>query len=122
MSVILFLACGAVAAATILAVVLVAVLDWAAAPFLERLALCGIGAGLVWGAPSRLAAGGLGFGDLVLLVGILGLVLLTYGRRLARHADLVDGRLDGQVRFPFLAWANPERIEAELRDGQSRRP
>ncbi len=99
MSAALVVACAAIAALTVAAVVVVAVLDWAHAPRSERLAISAIGAGLTWGAPGRLAAGGVGLGDLVLLIGVFALIAVVYGRRLALRADQLDGVLDGRLRL-----------------------
>ncbi len=103
----LLLLCGGLVAAIVTIVVLVALLDWAHAPRGERVALTTIAAGLVWAAPGRFAAGGVGLGDLVLLGGVLALVLITYGRRVARHADQVDGKVDGRAGPIGVRWAEP---------------
>lgn len=99
MSAALVVVCAAITALTVGAVILIAVLDWAHAPRLERLAISAIGAGLTWAGPGRLAAGGVGLGDLILLVGVLALVGLVYGRRLVSRADELDGVRDGRLRL-----------------------
>lgn len=120
MNLALFLLCGLAAAATIAVVVLVAVFDWAHASRAERLALGSIAGGMVWAAPSRFAAGGLTLGDLLLLAGVLALVLLTYGRRLARHVDQVERQAGNAPRLT-VGWCGPDAIEPQLRAGRSRR-
>lgn len=113
MNLALIMLCGGLASAIVTIVVLVALLDWAHAPRPERIALAVIASGLVWAAPGRLAAGGVGLGDLVLLGGVLALVILTYGRRIARHADQVDGQLDGRAGPIGVGWADPAAAPAK---------
>ena len=102
MSALFLIPCIGLAVAIVAIVVMVALLDWADAPRGERIALCAIASGLVMAAPSRLSAGHVGLGDLLFLAGVLALVVLTYGRRIQRHARAIDGAFiradrDGEI-------------------------
>lgn len=95
MSLLFLSLCGLLSFALVAIVVLVVLLDWASAPRGERLALSAIASGLILAAQPRLSAGNVGLGDLIFLGGILALVVLTYGRRVAQRARSFD--------TPFLA-------------------
>lgn len=107
MNLVLILICGALASAIVTIFVLVTILDWAEASRGERLALALISGGLVWAAPGRLEAGGVGLGDVVFLVGVLALVVVTYTRRILEHADQLDGKADGKLGPIGVGWAHP---------------
>ena len=107
MNLALTLICGGLAAAIVMIFVLVTLLDWAAATRGERMAMSWIAGGLIWAAPSRLHAGGVGLGDLIFLAGVLALIVVTYTRRILRHVDELDGKLDGQVGPIGVGWSAP---------------
>jgi len=90
MSLLFLILCGILAVVLVSIVVLVVLLDWASAPRGERLALSAIASGLVLAAQPRLTAGNVGLGDMIFLGGILALVVLTYGRRIAQRAQSFD--------------------------------
>ncbi|MDP2214991.1 hypothetical protein [Phenylobacterium sp.] len=107
MNLALILICGALASSIVCIFVLVTILDWAEATLGERLAMGVIAGGLIWAAPGRLGAGGVGLGDVIFLAGVLALIVITYTRRILEHADELDGRADGKVGPIGVGWGRP---------------
>ena len=108
------LICVLLAAAVVAVVVAVALAGWAGAvPRLQRLALAAIAAGLVWAGPDRFSGRPPGFGDLVLLAGVLAYIVAVYGRQLRAHLDAMDGKADGRIDGAALA----NRLEVYGRTG-----
>lgn len=103
----LILICGALASSIVCIFVLVTILDWATSTMGERLAMGVIAGGLIWAAPGRLHAGGVGLGDVIFLAGVLALIIVTYTRRILEHADQMDGQADGKLGPIGVGWAHP---------------
>lgn len=92
---------GALAAANVAVIVLVAVLGWGGALSLaHRLGLSILAAGIVWAAPARAAVGAIGPGDAMLFGGLLTYLLAAHGRRIFQTVDALDGASDGRVGRP----------------------
>ncbi|MEW6020169.1 MAG: hypothetical protein AB1760_19090 [Pseudomonadota bacterium] len=107
MNLAIILICGGLASAIVTIFVLVTLLDWAEATRGERMAMGAIAGGLVWAAPDRLHAGGVGLGDLIFLAGVLALIVVTYTRRILRHVDQLDGKADGRAGPIGVGWGAP---------------
>lgn len=108
MNLTLILICGGLASAIVTVFVLVTILDWASATRGERMSMGVIAGGLLWAAPGRLHAGGVGLGDVIFLAGVLALIVVTYTRRILEHADAMDGRADGKVGAIGVGWRPPD--------------
>lgn len=70
---------------------------------LQRLGLCALAAGMAAAAPGRWSAGGVGWGDVLFLAGILAALVGTHGAAAYRRADALDGVLDGRIGRPGSA-------------------
>jgi hypothetical protein len=92
---------GALAAANVAVIVLVAVLGWGGAlSIAHRLGLSSLAAGIVWAAPARAVAGAVGPGDVLLFGGLLAYLLAAHGRRIFHTVDALDGAADGRIGRP----------------------
>ncbi|MET3665889.1 hypothetical protein [Caulobacter sp. 1776] len=86
-------------ALAVLAIILVVGLGWTDhLSRRQRLALTFVAAGLLWAGPARALRLDAGPGDVMFLVGVLGMILDAHGSAMWRRADLKDGRADNVVR------------------------
>lgn len=73
------------------AVVLAILLGWAGeVPLAKRIGLVMLLGGMIWAAPVRYFAGGIGAGDLMFLSGILTSLLAQHGRDLIDRAQRIE--------------------------------
>lgn len=93
--------CGALALFIVAAVVGLVFLDLAGhldTPW--RVSMLTLAAGLVWGGVDRFRQAPVGLGDLLFLIGLVGLLAAGFWRQFAAHIDAADGVVDGRWRFP----------------------
>lgn len=85
-------------AALIVAVVILLMIGWGERlSCTQRVGLCAMTAGLTWAGPARFLGHPAGLADLLFVAGILVSLLATHGRAIWRHADALDGAVDGRI-------------------------
>lgn len=88
-----------VAAALVIGTVCLLLLGWGGLlGFIQRLGLALFAAGLVLAAIPRFTGRPPGWGDLIMLAGLALYFCATYGPRILRHVDGLDGAVDNHIR------------------------